>query len=265
MSVKLAKKLLSNITSVISDRVDSIVLNGPGVSSIVTLVDASVKGFTPTGSSVDLSDSLSNYDAVAVEAAAYGPSSHFYLNTAYIPKPIYSSLTELGMTYRSYLLDVFCGESTVKRIGLAFTTDMRVMVYPGLDIGANPDKLGIRNIYGIKHRNPSLPVYNTDETPVAVWDDGKTIYRKIIKLGTLNITSTDKQIERPHGIPNIDKVINVKGVFERKSTGESFVLPYVLGDNTTIVYIKGDNITILNNKTTWNSWDFYCIVEYTKI
>lgn len=260
----MAKELLTNIKSTIDDGIRNIIASNTDASSITMLYNWESTGtHINPGVQVELTDSINNYDFIIVEPAA-STSAEFWINPACIPKPL-PRKTEAGIKFDGYLLDLYYEQTNYKRMRVEFPTDTSIMIGSITNLGTASVNLSIRNVYGVKSKVPTLSVYSVEETPVAVWDDGKTIYRKIVELGNLTVVTTDKQIERPHGISNIDKVINVKGVFERKSTGESFVLPYVLGDNTTVAYVKGDNIVVLNNKSVWNSWDFYCIVEYTKI
>lgn len=254
------KELLVNINSAVNKGISDIVTTNSEVNSIVTLVDASIKGFTPTGGSVDLSDSLKNYDAVAVEAAAYATDSHFYLNTAYIPKPIYGSLTELGMTYRSYLLDVFVGDSVVKRIGLGFVSDSQATVWVGQDIGSNTDKLGIRNIYGIKYKTPSLPVYSADETPVAIWVNGKTVYRRVVELGGNHLDSVGLT-KIPHNIP-IETVVNYQCMVYN-DIGVHALLSYVNNGAYVGHTVDPINLNITNNIEILGM-NIRLIIDYTK-
>lgn len=119
-------------------------------------------------------------------------------------------------------------------------------------------------------------IYSTTEKEIAVWIDGKTIYRKVVEIpksvfGTGEATS-GTAISYSHGIANIDKVI-FKYVFWFDNSGQRIRdLPgsYYSTDAWDIQAIIEKNYIVIElgssalNRIRTNCDYMYVILEYTK-
>lgn len=115
-----------------------------------------------------------------------------------------------------------------------------------------------------KINNAIKEIYSLDEIKTdKVWIDGKPVYRRVINLGTLPNAST-KDI--PHGITNIDFIVNVSGI-AKKTNGDFLPLPYLWKPSNTdvsiSVFANATSVTImtLNDRTDVTA---YAFIEYTK-
>lgn len=112
--------------------------------------------------------------------------------------------------------------------------------------------------------------YSTTENVIGQWIDGKPIYRKVVTSNTLSPSSED-YLEIPHGISNIETVVNIKCIArindglnnhfdfnnyawftEQTGTVHTFV-----GDTNILINYQGSGILYYIDKA-------YFILEYTK-
>lgn len=108
-------------------------------------------------------------------------------------------------------------------------------------------------------------IWNTAETVVGTWPDGRTIYRKCFIIGQLaNATSTT----RAHGIPNLDRPIHLYGSAKDTSLSSNFTvsLPYVSSsDVTKQINIAANNTNIvLYHAAGNNKYSAVVVMEYIK-
>lgn len=107
--------------------------------------------------------------------------------------------------------------------------------------------------------------YSTKEQIVGTWIDGRTIYRKVIKIAQSQLVSGG-QAEITHGIDNFENIIKAYGFIERTS-GIRNVVPWYAGSNYYFVFndfnttffrvaVSGELYSFINN--------FYAILEYVK-
>lgn len=61
-------------------------------------------------------------------------------------------------------------------------------------------------------------IYSLEEREVGVWTDGKPLYQKTIHITTI---PGNNMVEVPHGISNIDKIVDIKGVLHVKTSIDS--------------------------------------------
>lgn len=107
--------------------------------------------------------------------------------------------------------------------------------------------------------------YSTDEIDTGkTWIDGKKIYRKVVDCGALP-NSTTKTV--PHGISNLDWVVDLKGISEY-NTGITFIIlpephPASIGSSVQL-YVSGDNIAIRDGSDLSGYNNTKVIIEYTK-
>lgn len=107
------------------------------------------------------------------------------------------------------------------------------------------------------------PKYSTTEQVVGEWIDGKPIYQKTVDFGALP-NATTKNV--PHGISNLDYIIEVYGV---SSDGGSIQanLPYVNPaslSNAVSIKINGSNIQIITASNMSTFTKTYVTLRYTK-
>ena len=110
--------------------------------------------------------------------------------------------------------------------------------------------------------------YSTSENAVGTWIDGKTIYRKVVNLGTLgNAAATTVQLWEDD---YCDQMISIKG-FASNAGGVTLPLPYAYPTATS-------PISLIYNKLDSTYWGITCttgsdrteftgtlILEYTKV
>ncbi len=104
--------------------------------------------------------------------------------------------------------------------------------------------------------------YNSTETATkAKWIDGKTIYRKVIDVGSLPNT-TGKAVA--HGISSIDTLVSVSGSANQPGFAH-YPLPYVHPTTAQLiqVYVDATNVQIGTGQD-WSAWTGKIVIEYTK-
>ena len=110
--------------------------------------------------------------------------------------------------------------------------------------------------------------YSTTETVVGKWIDNKPIYRKVIHVNSLTPSGTD-YANIPHGINNIDKLVNIRcmGSVE-SSTFFNFTNYTWFDENNGTVHVFVDNqyigVMYQGSGTMYFVDDAYFILEYTK-
>lgn len=110
-----------------------------------------------------------------------------------------------------------------------------------------------------------LPSYFTTEIDTGMkWIDGKTIYRKVIDFGALPNTASQKSVSI--GVPNIDKMIDFKGIAH--SVGFTAVIPNTNANSGSLLNIYYDrtgktiNIETYSDRSMYT--ETYITIEYTK-
>ena len=126
------------------------------------------------------------------------------------------------------------------------------------------------SIFVIKSQNsPSsgLIDYSTSERVVGTWIDGKTIYRKVIDCGNMP-NATTKNV--PHGVSNLDVVVDVKAMMKRTSGGsDQSPIPKTSISSTDSykyqceLYVDDTNI-ILKAGNDRSNYSAFTIMLYTK-
>lgn len=105
-----------------------------------------------------------------------------------------------------------------------------------------------------------LDVYSTEEQKIGVWEDGKPLYKKIVKFGALANAGT-KEVYVTSA--NIDELVDYKILI--KSSNLKLVLP-VIGANPISCYYNHIN-KVFGIETTSDRTGFadnYVIMTYTK-
>lgn len=73
------------------------------------------------------------------------------------------------------------------------------------------------------------------------WIDGRTIYQKTFVMGGLKIAG---KTTVPHGITNLDMVINIRGIAKEYSIGATINLPHAADQQAYTVTVYADNSNI---------------------
>lgn len=121
-------------------------------------------------------------------------------------------------------------------------------------------KIADRTITATKIAAAFTDYSTTEQNTGRLWIDGKTIYRKVISLGSLPNTTTSNVA---HGISNISDVISVTGY----ATNGTIFFPLPLARSVITMqiglYADVNNIIVEtgSNRTTYTG---YAIIEYTK-
>lgn len=108
-------------------------------------------------------------------------------------------------------------------------------------------------------------VYSTEERVVGTWIDGSNLYQKTVRIQPL---PNKKETNYPHGISNMDEVIDVRGI--AKISGNFGNIPYTetgaslssLSWNISMS-VNTTNI-VLNSNSDWSSGSGFVTIRYTK-
>ena len=73
------------------------------------------------------------------------------------------------------------------------------------------------------------------------WIDGRTIYQKTFVMGGLKIAG---KTTVPHGITNLDMVINIRGIAKEYSVGATINIPHAADQQAYTVTVYADNSNI---------------------
>lgn len=73
------------------------------------------------------------------------------------------------------------------------------------------------------------------------WIDGRTIYQKTFSMGGLKVAG---KTVVPHGINNLDLVINIRGIAKEYSIGATINLPHAADQQAYMVTVYADNSNI---------------------
>ena len=105
-------------------------------------------------------------------------------------------------------------------------------------------------------------VYSTEEQVVGTWIDGKPIYRKVIDCGALP-NATAKEI--PHGITNLDMIINMYGT-SINTSNIGITLPFATTTPSVCVdlHYNMTYVRIVTGTDLSNYTKTYVTIEYTK-
>ena len=122
---------------------------------------------------------------------------------------------------------------------------------------------GTVNITNDEEAGPT-EYYSTEEVKTnKVWIDGKPIYRKVVKTGSLP-NGTNKSV--PHGISNVKFFTETKAMAKNPSTNHYYVLPFVSTTASSMIgfWIEGNNIWLRATADRSAFSESYAILEYTK-
>lgn len=105
--------------------------------------------------------------------------------------------------------------------------------------------------------------YSTsEEQPIGVWIDGKTIYRKVVNFGTLPDT-TSKWVNP--NISNLGTIVHLEAIADNGS-GTYLVIPYThdssMGLQMSLAFTN--NTIQITTGTNRSNYSAVCIIEYTK-
>ncbi len=95
------------------------------------------------------------------------------------------------------------------------------------------------------------------------WIDGRTIYQKTFSMGGLKVSG---KTTKPHGINNLDMVINIRGVAKEDSVGATINLPHTADQQayTVTVYADNDNINIQTYTDQSGYKTSFVTIQYVK-
>lgn len=132
-----------------------------------------------------------------------------------------------------------------------------------------PTATNAYNLGGLPPTSYMKNTYNTSETKIGTWIDGKPLYRSlityVISQGDFGEANKKTTISILHNISNIDKICYMNGTHD-----SGYALPYVDGNETAIskvtfftVNLSSINLISINEK--WSSGGkFFFNIEYTK-
>lgn len=116
----------------------------------------------------------------------------------------------------------------------------------------------------------SSNIYSTEERRVGTWIDGKPLYRKVVDLGSGDISEAQIQT----GIINMDSVIRIECCIKNTGYGGWRTIPFLYVTGTTIgsgawaggFWLNGEGsiIEFEMGKTLGTIIKGYATIEYTK-
>lgn len=118
------------------------------------------------------------------------------------------------------------------------------------------------NSYSCDYIN-DLQTYNTTETRIGTWTDGKPIYRKSVVVETLVYSTANTEYELMT-INNLKDIVELNGVLWASSRTYLHQLPYYNNGNITKVFYKTDGKIYFQSSDTWSNAKVIATVEYTK-
>jgi hypothetical protein len=123
-------------------------------------------------------------------------------------------------------------------------------------------KIYVKNDNDVYEEFIKSEVYSTEEIRIGTWINGKPLYRKVFYIDSLP-NKTSKSIT--HGITNIDKFINMYGIYATYTTDykTAMLVNDYNGDNYIRTTIDNSYIYI-STSTDRSTLAGYIIVEYTK-
>jgi hypothetical protein len=149
------------------------------------------------------------------------------------------------------------------------TTDIEVEVR--LTFSTNVNDISLRTTAYIEELEAFIPAidsaknFSTGEVDTgARWIDGKTIYRKVIDIGTLpNATTADTA----HGITTIDTLISLIGTADNGTTQIPIPTPSTTAANSlTAEIVNAPTPAVrVGSGANYSSYTGYVVLEYTKV
>lgn len=107
--------------------------------------------------------------------------------------------------------------------------------------------------------------YSETEKVVGKWIDGKPLYQKTISLGALP-NNTSKSVA--HGITNLKRIVDFRGVANRTATGYTFsvlILPFINTANTIVqIGIDATHVRMISNENMESYNESYVTIKYQK-
>lgn len=105
--------------------------------------------------------------------------------------------------------------------------------------------------------------YSTSETICGIWSN-KTLYRKVLSIGSLPNTATKST---SHSISNLDEIVHLSGIAVRSSDKDALPLPYVTfnaNNSGGMVLNANSTYASVTTSTDRSAYDGYIVIEYTK-
>ena len=141
-----------------------------------------------------------------------------------------------------------------------------------------PANGNIENSYGTSQTDTysqeyinNLNTYSTDEIRIGTWIDGKPLYRKVFSMQMPQVSTDGTFVTSQELITslNADTIFFEKAFFIGNPYGEISInsLPTSNPNNLSqgaFIDIYGQNLEIKSNRTVWNSFTAYIILNYTK-
>ena len=95
------------------------------------------------------------------------------------------------------------------------------------------------------------------------WIDGRTIYQKTFATGELK--NAGKTVV-PHGIDNLDMVVNIRGIAKEDSVGATINLPHAADQQayTVTVYTDNSNVNIQTYTNQSGYRTSFVTIQYVK-
>ena len=108
------------------------------------------------------------------------------------------------------------------------------------------------------------PNYSTTETSLGItWIDGKTVYQKVVDMGTLPARYGNRTVA--HGIVTPQTWVNIRVMAAGSSTRSPPYGTYITPDRYSEVNCNTTNVIFYSIDDSWNSYTGIAILQYTKV
>ena len=108
------------------------------------------------------------------------------------------------------------------------------------------------------------PNYSTTETSLGItWIDGKTVYQKVVNMGTLPSKNNSKTVA--HGIVTPQTWVNMRVMAAGSSTRCPTYGTYITPDRYSEVNCNTTNVIFYSIDDSWSSYTGIAILQYTKV
>lgn len=167
----------------------------------------------------------------------------------------------------SRISSIYGNSTTVQPSSTQYPYYIVLISGSALNVQANPTLSGSeQNLtsIGIGGVNYKTKVdYSTDEVNTGVkWIDGKTIYRKVINMGSLPVANQEKNVA--HNINDLDYIVKLSGIAKNPSSNYYQILPFITDSIVVQLYANNTNISYYSSSDMSRYTISYVTIEYTK-
>ena len=183
-----------------------------------------------------------------------------FYSPGYTPPQKKMSGSNIKATLKRYF-DTLYSTITTSKAAVQDGTDLSLVTTGEKYAWNNPTAVPI-----VANQFDKANIYSTTEKIVGCWTDGRPVYQKTVSFGALPDGSAAKSV--PHGINNLDKVINTEINSKHNSVNMNIEVPFIGWIDTTRhgigVKINETNIIIQCSYYYAEFTNTYVTIRYTK-